>query len=395
MKQSKARALPTLKPRRDFRPWKWAIAVAAVCLIAALVFYATHSRPAEPTEAVAPLSASRVPVSAFAPTIPNPVPPTTTAPKGMVWIPGGEFSMGSEAAGESLCAVPGVTRDAQPIHRVYVDGFWMDTTEVTNEQFEQFVKATGYITIAEQTPKAEDFPGAPPENLVAGSTVFTPTPQPVPLNDHFQWWRYQKGANWRHPEGPRTEIRGRKNYPAVHIAFDDAQAYAKWAGKRLPTEAEFEFAARGGLTGKIYPWGDELRPDGKVMANTFQGPFPVKDTGEDGFPGLAPVAQFPPNGYGLYDISGNIWEWCSDWYRPDYFSQLAAQGGVARNPSGPDTAFDPVEPTEKKHVQRGGSFLCTDQYCSRYMVGTRGKGESSTGSNHLGFRCVKTLQSAP
>ena len=303
--------------------------------------------------------------------------------------------MGSEAAGESLCAIPGVTRDAQPIHRVYVDGFWMDATEVTNEQFEQFVKATGYITIAEQTPKAEDFPGAPPENLVAGSTVFTPTPQPVPLINHFQWWRYQKGANWRHPEGPGTDIKGRKNYPVVHIAFDDAVAYAKWAGKRLPREAEFEFAARGGLTGKIYPWGDELRLGGKVMANTFQGPFPVKDTGEDGFSGLAPVAQFPPNGYGLYDISGNVWEWCSDWYRPDYFSQLAAQGGVVRNPAGPDTPFDPVEPTEKKHVQRGGSFLCTDQYCSRYMVGTRGKGESSTGSNHLGFRCVKTAQSAP
>jgi formylglycine-generating enzyme required for sulfatase activity len=395
MKRSRATTLSTIKPQPKRHAWKWAIAVAAVCLIAALVFYAMHSRPADPTEAVAPPSASRVPISAFAPTIPNPAPPPTAVPKGMVWIPGGEFSMGSEAAGESLCAIPGVTRDAQPIHRVYVDGFWMDATEVTNEQFEQFVKATGYITIAEQTPKAEDFPGAPPENLVAGSTVFTPTPQPVPLINHFQWWRYQKGANWRHPEGPGTDIKGRKNYPVVHIAFDDAVAYAKWAGKRLPREAEFEFAARGGLTGKIYPWGDELRLGGKVMANTFQGPFPVKDTGEDGFSGLAPVAQFPPNGYGLYDISGNVWEWCSDWYRPDYFSQLAAQGGVVRNPAGPDTPFDPVEPTEKKHVQRGGSFLCTDQYCSRYMVGTRGKGESSTGSNHLGFRCVKTAQSAP
>ena len=176
----------------------------------------------------------------------------------------------------------------------------------------------------------------------------------------------------------------------MQIAYDDAVAYAKWAGKRLPTEAEFEFAARGGLSGKLYAWGDELKPGGKWMANIYQGQFPVKDSGEDGFAGIAPVAQFPPNGYGLYDMAGNVWEWCSDWYRPDYYAQLALAGGVARNPQGPDTPFDPAEPTEKKRVHRGGSFLCTDQYCTRYMVGTRGKGEISTGSNHLGFRCARS-----
>jgi len=281
--------------------------------------------------------------------------------------------------------------DARPIHRVYVDGFWMDRTEVTNEQFEEFVKATGYVTIAEQTPKAEDFPDAPPENLVAGSTVYTPTPAAVPLDSHYRWWGYVKGANWRHPLGPESDLRGRGKYPVVHIAYDDAVAYAHWAGKRLPSEAEWEFAARGGLSGTLYAWGDELKPGGKWMANTFQGRFPVEgqDTGEDGFVGIAPVAQFPPNGYGLYDIAGNVWEWCSDWYRHDYYAFLAENYEVASNPKGPDASFDPAEPTERKRVHRGGSFLCTDQYCTRYMVGSRGKGEVSTGSNHVGFRCVK------
>jgi formylglycine-generating enzyme required for sulfatase activity len=265
----------------------------------------------------------------------------------------------------------------------------MDATDVTNDKFEEFVKATGYITIAERAPTKEEFPTAPPENLVAGSVVFAPTTEPVPLDNHFQWWSYVHGANWRHPEGPQSDIKGKGTYPVVHIAYPDAVAYAKWAGKRLPTEAEWEFAARGGLVGKTYFWGDEFKPGGKHMANTYQGHFPVKDTGEDGFVGLSPVKSFPPNGYGLYDMAGNVWQWCSDWYRPDYYAQLAAAGGVARNPLGPDSPFDPSEPTEKKKVHKGGSFLCTDQYCTRYMVGTRGKGEATTGCNHLGFRCVK------
>ena len=299
--------------------------------------------------------------------------------------------MGCDESGESLCGLPGLTRDTQPIHRVQVDGFWMDRTEVTNEQFEKFVKATGYITVAERTPTQEEFPTAPPENLVAGSTIFTPTDQPVPLNNHLYWWRYEKGANWRHPDGAESDLRGREKYPVIHIAYEDATAYAKWAGKRLPTEAEWEFAARGGAAGRLYAWGDELKPAGRWMANIYEGRFPVAggDTGEDGFKGIAPVAQYPSNAFGLHDVAGNVWEWCSDWYRPDYYATLAAQGGVSRNPQGPETSYDPAEPMEKKRVHRGGSFLCTDQYCTRYMVGTRGKGEISTGSNHLGFRCVK------
>jgi len=310
----------------------------------------------------------------------------------MVWIPGGEFSMGSTVESESLCGLPGVTRDALPVHRVYVDGFWMDKTELTNEEFEKFIKATGYITVAERVPTQEEFPGAPPENLVAGSTVFTPTKSEVPLDDYLQWWRYVKGANWRHPEGPRSDLKGKEKYPVVQIAYEDAVAYAKWAGKRLPTEAEWEFAARGGLTGKLYSWGDDFRPADKPMANTYQGKFPVKDTGADGFAGLAPVASFAPNGYGLYDVAGNAWEWVSDWYRADYYAELGKASGVARNPQGPTSPLDPAEPLTKKRVQRGGSFLCTDQYCSRYMVGTRGKGEVSTASNHLGVRLVMDAQ---
>jgi formylglycine-generating enzyme required for sulfatase activity len=280
------------------------------------------------------------------------------------------------------------TTDGRPIHRVYVDGFFMDKTDVTNAEFAKFVKATNYVTVAERKPRQEDYPNAPPENLVAGSVVFAPPDHPVPLNDHFQWWSYVRGADWRHPEGPTSNIKGKDAYPVVQVAYEDALAYANWAGKRLPTEAEWEFAARGGLSGKPFVWGDDFRPNNKWMANTHQGHFPNHDTGEDGFVGLAPVAKYPPNQYGLYDMAGNVWQWTTDWYRPDYYKQLAENGSVARNPQGPETAFDPAEPREPKKVHRGGSYLCTDQYCSRYIVGTRGKGEVSTGTNHLGFRCV-------
>ncbi len=300
--------------------------------------------------------------------------------------------MGCDTSNEALCGVPGVTRDAVPIHRVYVDPFWMDATELTNDQFEEFVRATGYRTVAEKRPTQEEFPSAPLENLVAGSTVFSPTPKPVPLNNPLQWWSYVPGADWRHPTGPDSSIEGRGRFPVVQVAYEDAEAYAKWAGKRLPTEAEWEFAARGGRAGARYAWGDELKPGGKWMANIFQGEFPVEggDTGEDGFKGIAPVAQFPPNPYGLHDIAGNVWEWCRDWYRPDTYARLELSDGVARNPQGPHSSYDPLEPSEKKRVQRGGSFLCADQYCSRYLVGSRGKGEVRTASNHVGFRCVKS-----
>ena len=328
---------------------------------------------------------------AFQPTVENATIPPGPRPEGMVWIPGGEFSMGAAQPHGVDGNHVGMhaTDDSRPVHRVYVDGFWMDKTEVTNEQFEKFVKATGYATVAERIPRAQDFPGALTENLVAGSLVFSPPNEAVSLENEFQWWSYVKGANWRHPLGPTSGLNGRERYPVVQIAYEDASAYAKWARKRLPTEAEWEFSARGGLAGNLYTWGTEFRSKGRFMANTFQGHVPNQDTGEDQFPGIAPVAQFPANGYGLYDTAGHVWEWTSDWYRPAYDAQLAAAGGVARNPQGPSTSYDPSEPTEKKRVQRGGSFLCTDQYCSRYMVGTRGKGEVSSGANHLGFRCIE------
>lgn len=305
----------------------------------------------------------------------------------MVWVPGGTFSMGAADPRQEAEGGHEPMDDARPIHRVFVDGFWMDRTEVTNAEFARFVAATGYRTVAERVPRAEDYPEAPPESLVAGSIVFTPPAGPVGLGNSYQWWRYVKGADWRHPAGPGSSIRGRDAYPVVHVAWEDASAYAAWAGKRLPTEAEFEFAARGGLSGQLYAWGDTLRPGGRWMANTFQGTFPGRDAGADKYAGIAPVAQYPPNGYGLYDMAGNVWEWCRDWYRPDTYARLAA--GVARNPTGPADSFDPAEPGMKKRVQRGGSFLCTDQYCTRYMVGTRGKGEITSSTNHAGFRCVR------
>ncbi len=327
----------------------------------------------------------------FVPTIPNPAAAPTNAPAGMVWIPGGEFSMGGLVPNDGICSLATAqsVQDALPVHRVYVDGFWMDKTDVTNDEFEKFVNATRYKTIAEIAPTPEQFPTAPVEKLVAGSTVFTPPPSAVALSDYLQWWRYVPGANWRHPTGPDSDLKGRGNYPVVQIAYADAMAYAQWAGKRLPTEAEWEFAGRGGLSGKTFAWGDELKPDGKWRANIYEGLFPANDTGADGFAGIAPVAQFSPNGYGLYDMAGNVWQWCSDWYQPDYYARLKlASAAIAHNPSGPGSSYNPgAQPPQR--VQRGGSFLCTDQYCTRYMVGTRGKGDVDTGSNHLGFRCVK------
>ena len=323
-------------------------------------------------------------------------------PPGMVWIPGGEFWMGGPASdrvavdsarhnsGGPVCAeLAAGFPDARPAHRVKVDGFWMDATEVTNEEFARFVRATGYVTVAERKPTPEQYPGAPPEMLVAGSVVFTPPRGAVGLDNPLQWWSYVPGADWRHPSGLGSTIEGREKYPVVHVAYEDAAAYAAWAGKQLPTEAEWECAARDGLDRQPYAWGVDFRPDGRYMANTWQGRFPDHDTAADGYAGVAPVTQFPPNGYGLYDVAGNVWEWCADWYRPDYYASLAAAGGVAHNPRGPADSFDPDEPGVPKRVQRGGSFLCSDQYCARHRVGARGKAAADTGTSHAGFRCVK------
>ena len=326
----------------------------------------------------------------FRETIPDTPVVAGALPAGMVLIPGGEFSMGAPNPMGISYGGQLPMDDCRPIHRVGVNAFYIDEHEVTNAQFAQFVGATGYITIAEQVPASEEFPDASPDMLVAGSVVFAPPARQVGLGNHLQWWSFVPGACWRHPLGPGSSIDGRENEPVVHVAWEDAAAYARWAGKRLPTEAEWEFAARGGLTGNMYAWGNQFMPGGRPMANTFQGKFPGQDEARDGFAGAAPVKQYPPNGYGLYDMAGNVWEWCADWYRFDYYRQFE-NIPVADNPAGPADSFDPAEPGVLKKVQRGGSFLCTDEYCSRYIVGTRGKGEWRTGTNHTGFRCVRDL----
>jgi formylglycine-generating enzyme len=306
--------------------------------------------------------------------------------KGMVWIPGGKFSMGA--------ADKEGRRDEYPQHEVVVNGFWMDETEVTNAQFASFVKATGYQTTAEIKPDWEELkkqlpPGTPkPADslLVPASLVFAASTSPIPLDDASQWWRWKTGANWRHPQGPQSDLKDKENYPAVHISWDDANAYAKWAGKRLPTEAEWEFAARSGMAGKTYTWGDEPVNYGKPKANIWQGRFPDDNKMQDGFAGSAPVKSYPPNSYGLFDIAGNVWEWCADWYDESYYESLA--GKQSANPLGPASSNDPQEPGVPKRVVRGGSFLCHDSYCASYRVSARMKTSPDTGLEHTGFRCV-------
>lgn len=312
----------------------------------------------------------------------------SNAPAGMVWIPGGEFTMGTD---EKESYVP-----ERPAHRVRVKGFWMDETEVTNAQFERFVEETGYVTIAERAPVWEELkkqlppntPKPPASQLVAGSMVFTAPSGPVPLNNHARWWRWVNGADWKHPAGPGTTLEGKANHPVVHVSWGDAAAYSKWAGKRLPTEAEFEFAARDGREGKRYAWGDEVNPDGKWMANTFQGKFPHKNSAEDGFAGTAPAKSFPPSRFGLYDIMGNCWEWCADWYRADLYPKRAAAGKITDNPAGPDSWYDPTEPHSATRVTKGGSLLCADHYCVNYRPSARIGTAHDTGMSHLSFRCV-------
>ena len=314
------------------------------------------------------------------------------APLGMLAIPGGEFLMGSGA--EDTLAHP----VEKPSHKVTVSGFWMDASEVTNEKFAEFVKETGYVTIAEKDLDWEELkkqvrPGTPKpadEQLKAGSMVFTPPNGPVPLNNIRGWWSWVIGANWRHPEGPTSDVKGRDNHPVVHIAWDDAVAYATWAGKRLPTEAEWEFAARGGLEGAVFTWGDEPLSEEKPQANIWQGDFPHKNTMVDGHLRTAPVKSYPKNGYGLYDMSGNVWEWCSDWWRVDLYRHRAGKGDPVVNPIGPPKHFDPRHRHEKQRVTRGGSFLCHDCYCAGYRPAGRRGIAFDTGMSHLGFRCAKS-----
>lgn len=294
-------------------------------------------------------------------------------------IPAGRFSMGSND----------FYPEEGPVREVHVDAFSIDVFTVTNRDYAEFVDATEYVTIAERPLNPDDFPGAPLDALVPGALVFHKTDGPVDLRDWSQWWSYVPGASWKHPEGPGTTVESRLDHPVVHIAYEDAEAYASWAGKRLPTEAEWEYAARGGVDGAAFVWGEEMEPGGKPAANTWQGEFPWQNLVTDGYERTAPVGMFPPNGYGLYDMAGNVWEWTSDWYRPDTYS-LRATAAPIKNPQGPGSSYDPAEPGTKKKVQRGGSFLCSEHYCSRFLVGSRGRGEIHSASSNLSFRLVRS-----
>jgi formylglycine-generating enzyme required for sulfatase activity len=311
----------------------------------------------------------------------------TIAHDGMVWIPGGTYMMGAQDQDGR--------EDEYPQHQVKVSGFWMDVTEVTNAQFKRFVDATGYVTTAEIAPDWNEIskqlpPGTPKPHyslLVPASLVFVQQPRGAGLGDPSIWWSWKKGANWRHPKGPGSDLKGKENYPVVHVSYDDAMAYCKWSGKRLPTEAEWEYAARGGQN-SIYPWGNEPVEKGKPKANSWQGSFPSVNTGWDNFQGAAPVKSFAPNPFGLFDMAGNVWEWCADWYRNDYYASVNNQ--LLQDPIGPATSYDPQEPTVPKKVVRGGSFLCNDSYCKGYRVTSRMKTATDTGLEHTGFRCVST-----
>ncbi len=319
---------------------------------------------------------------------PKSVEAPTNGPAGMIWIPGGQFTMGA------LNHDNEAREDERPAHEVEIDGFWMDITEVTNEQFQAFVNATGYITTAEVEPKWEDMkaqlpPGTPKPHdsvLIAASMVFTPVATNN-LYDWSQWWGWVSGANWRDPQGPGSSIENKLNHPVVQVSWDDTQAYLKWAGKRLPTEAEWEFAARGGLKDKLYPWGDNNNIT--VCGNTWQGKFPEYNSEEDGFFTTAPVKSYQPNGYGLFDMAGNVWEWTSDWYNTNYYRECATQG-LVKNPQGAEKSFDPRQPYMPQRVQRGGSFLCNDSYCSSYRASARMHSSQDTGQDHAGFRGVIT-----
>lgn len=318
-------------------------------------------------------------------------PQDVKAPEGMVWIPGGKFMQGA-VDGDEMAMM-----SEKPAHPVQVDGFFMDATEVTNAEFQEFVEATGYVTVAERPIDWEELrkqvpPGTPkpPDSLLEpGSLVFRKPNHPVSnLYDFSQWWEWRRGADWRHPQGPESSIEGKEDYPVVHVAFEDAEAYAEWAGKRLPTEAEWEFAARGGKHDSIYFWGNETFQLSE-MANTWTGQFPTENTLSDGYEKAAPVKSFPPNDYGLYDMAGNVWELTSDWYNANYY-QMASQQGLLTNPQGADRPFNPMNPGLPEKVIKGGSFLCHGSYCASYRVSARMHTSLDSAHEHMGFRTVVT-----
>lgn len=304
---------------------------------------------------------------------------------GMVWVPGGTFTMGSDAH----------YPEERPAHPVKVDGFWIDETPVTNRRFMEFVKATGHITMAEKLPDARDYPGALPEMLRPGSLVFTP-PKAVSGPDISQWWTFKFGANWRRPLAGLSDLRGQLDHPVIHVAWADAKAYAEWAGLDLPTEAEWEFAACGGLEGSEFAWGDELAPGGMIMANIWQGTFPTHSIKAKGQERTSPVRSFPPNGYGLYDMIGNVWEWTSDYWSTAHPERAAKACCIPENPRGGaiEASYDPHQPNIRipRRVLKGGSHLCAPNYCRRYRPAARHAEPEDTSTSHVGFRCVKRVQ---
>lgn len=326
-----------------------------------------------------------------APGEPPQVPPNAGAVPSpdMIFIPGGTFRMGSDRH----------YAEEAPVHRVAVDGFWMDRTPVTNRQFKEFVRATGHVTFAEVVPDPKDYPGTLPHMLYAGSLVFTPPAKPVDLRDWSQWWSLMKGANWRRPYGPGSNINALDNHPVVHVTFTDALAYARWVGKALPSEAEWEFAARGGLDGAEYAWGNEFTPTNRHMANTWQGEFPHRNSNQDGFERTSPVTAFPPNGYGLHDMIGNVWEWTEDWYSAKHEADSAKACCIPVNPRGgpEDASYDPALPDIRipRKVIKGGSHLCAPNYCRRYRPAARHAEPVDTSTSHVGFRCVWRPASNP
>lgn len=355
--------------------------MAACVLVAALTMSGNRNAPLRESEVAETKAAAVESAAALVPPQPASDDPRL---KNMSWVPAGKFVMGE------LNTVP----DEFPPHEVSLDGFWMDTTEVTNRQFREFVDATGYVTTAEREPELRSIqPGSELENVKIlpefnkpgsiCSLQLSSREDIDPEKGAYSWWQYLPGANWMHPEGPDSTIDDRMDHPVVHVSWLDAKAWCDWAGKELPTEAQWEYAARGGRSGQTYPWGDDRNPDGKWLNNIWQGEFPIKDAGEDGFTRTAPVKSFPANDYGLFDMSGNVWEWCSDYYQPEYYSS-----SPSHDPPGPETSFDPQEPGINNRIQRGGSFMCSDQYCVGYRVTARMKGEEDTGAFHTGFRCV-------
>ena len=310
-----------------------------------------------------------------------------SAPLNMIFISGGTFRMGSDRH----------YPEEAPVHRVTVSDFWIDLTPVTNREFRKFVDATGYVTFAEVAPDPKNYPGALPQMLKAGSLVFAPPNHPVDLRDWSQWWTFKFGANWRRPCGPGSSISRLDDHPVVHIAYRDAEAYAEWVGKELPTEAEWEFAARGGLDGKEFAWGDELTPGGRHMANTWQGEFPHHNLCTDGFDRTSPVTAFPPNGYGLHDMIGNVWEWTTDWFSSKHQADAPKACCIPENPRGgrEGASYDPGQPNIKipRKVIKGGSHLCAPNYCRRYRPAARHAQPVDTSTSHVGFRCIRRVQS--